>query len=110
MAGAGDLAWAVEIAESLPATDRGGAYFSIVSHLADRGDLDTAERLAREKLTALHTRYLVARLIAREHAERRALDRVEKWVESLPTRTERGMALIGAAEGLAGKSFDEPID
>jgi hypothetical protein len=107
VAAAGDLAWATEIAESLPEDDRSSTYFLMVNRLITRGDLDTAERIAREKVTKDHSKPLVARSIARAHSGRGATDRARAWVESLATPVERAHAMIGAAEGLAGKSFDD---
>lgn len=110
VAGAGDINFATEIVERLPERDRSHGFATVANRLLTRGDVDTAAKLVREHVTLSHMRPLSARYVAHAYAERQQLDRLTEWVESFQLPTERAAAMIGAAEGLSGKSFDAPLD
>jgi hypothetical protein len=108
IAGAGDLPWALRVADTLPERERESAYASIASRLATSGRIGDAKGLAN-RLRQSHHRRFVSRVLAREQASRGMCGELPPWVASLPTAAVRCDAMIGAAEGLSGKDFHEPL-
>ena len=112
IAAAGDLPWAVRIAE-MTGDDHSAhqSWVFITRPLIERGDLEAVEAIVRAKLCdpAAGDRSAWGRILARERVKRRGSDSLQQWIDSLPTPKEKTWAMIDVAEAVGGRTFHQPL-
>jgi len=101
----GNEAYARTVLAEISEDDRQQAWWRVCEALARFGDLDRADLLYRENITAEGTQRFALQSIGQQVARSVAEDKLLNWVKSLPTPQERFHACMGLALGRSGRIF-----